>query len=127
MPNTIVTQVLEQGHKFIVVKYTILGDGSGEETATVLFNASLYGAKTDNKLYDISYDLNGFSAELFWEADTAAALMSLAASQPYHECLVKLGGYKNNGGAGQTGSILITTTSLGAADNGHIIFRISWR
>jgi len=127
MPNIITTQVLERGPKFTVVKYTIIGDNSGEETLTKLFDASLYSAATDDKIFDISYNLNGFTIELFWEADVNVRLMSLAGNHPYKESMIKFGGYKNNGGEGQTGSILFTTTNLGKDDDGHIIFRIAWR
>jgi len=127
MANVILTQVLERREKFIIVKYTITGDGSGEFTLEKLFDNSLYNTNVNNKIYDIEYDLNGFSAELFWDATAPVALTSLSASHPYNANFILLGGLKNNGGTGQTGDILMTTTGLGAAETGHILFRISWR
>lgn len=131
MAHTITPQVLEAGNKFTVVKYTIQGDSktATELTNTVLFDASSFGTKTNNKLYDISYDLNGFSAELLWDATAPVQMISLAKDRPTRDEYIRVeGGLINNGGAGRTGDILITTTGLAStAYVGHIILRVAWR
>lgn len=129
MPHTVTTQVLERGPKFTVIKVNIKGDAgtATELVKAVLFDASAYSTKVANKLFNISYSLNEFSAELFWDAATDVALLSLAKSRPYHMCYIPFGGLKNNGGAGVTGDILITTSGLASTSlDGHIILRMAW-
>lgn len=131
MAHTITTQTLESGNKFVVVKYTIAGDSktATELVNTVLFDASAYGSKTNNKLYDISYALTGFSAQLLWDATAPVPMISLSKDHPYDICYAYTeGGLINNGGSGRTGDILITTSGLASTSFvGHIILRVAWR
>lgn len=130
MAHTITPQVLERGPKFTVVKYNIKGDSktATELVNAVLFDASAYGTKTDNKLFDIMYDLGGFTADLFWDATANVPLLTLAKDREEETCFIKMGGLRNNGGTGRTGDILITTTGLASTIlSGHIILRVAWR
>ena len=47
MANTITTQTIVDGERNLVTKTTILGDGSGEETATLLIDASTFSGAPD--------------------------------------------------------------------------------
>ena len=130
MAHTITTQVLEDGNRNTCIKVNIKGDGaSGELSKAIIFDASAYKTgSADNKLMDIDFCLNGFSAELFWDASTDVPLISLdqdiSEDMHYHHC----GGLINNGGTGRTGDILITTNGLGASTNdGYIVFHIDQR
>lgn len=130
MAHTITTQVLESGNKFVVTKYTIAGDAKdgSELTNAVLFDASAYGSKIDNKIYDISYDLNGFSAQLLWDATSKVPAMALAKDHPETTDFINVGGLINNAGSGKTGDILITTNGLASTSGvGYILLRIAWR
>jgi hypothetical protein len=84
--------------------------------------------KTDDKLFDIEYCLNNFSAELFWDANANVSLLTLIKDYPYKDCfIIKEGGLRNNAGTGKTRNILITTNGLaGSSYDGHIILRVSW-
>lgn len=133
MPNTITRQTLVDGDRALIVKVNILGDGSGEETDTVLIDASTYSpAATENKLRKIEYCLNGFTATLEWDGATDAPLISLASDHPYFvqydfcEDSLQSGGIVNNATT-PTGDVLITTAGLGAGDNGHIILYLAKR
>lgn len=130
MANAITTQVINDGQRNVVIKVTIVGDGSGEETKTVLFDASAYTpATTNNNLRRITYLLNGFDAVLYWDATTDVVLMPL--DQDLQEDVdftgenTRYGGIPNNGGAGRTGDILITTTGLGSGDVGYIVLHLN--
>lgn len=130
MAHTLTTQILEQGMKFVVIKVNIKGDGaSGELAKEILFDASAYSLKIKNKLCDISYVLNGFSAELFWDATTDVPLLSLAKDFHFKECFIReMGGLRNNAGDGVTGDILISTLGLATKTyDGDIILRVAWR
>jgi hypothetical protein len=130
MAHAVTTQVLLDGPRQTIIKVTIKGDGaSGELSKAVVFDASAYDPEaTSNALMDITYCLNSFSGELFWDATTDVAMMSLATDHPHHECFFQEGGLVNNAGTGVTGDILLSTVGLAATTtDGYIIFHIKKR
>jgi hypothetical protein len=129
MAHAVTTQVLEYGPKFTIIKVNIKGDSgtATELVKAILFNASDYSTKVADKLFDIEFCFNGFSAALFWDANTDVPLISIPTDHPYNYSFVMLGGLKNNAGTGVTGDILISTTGLASTSkDGHIILRMSW-
>jgi len=124
MANTITSQTIVDGTKNLIVKIDILGDASGEETATVIVDASTFTpAYTDCSLVGIHATLVGFTARLYWDATANVPLFSIA---DYEVNLTtqevrRFGGLPNNAGAGKTGDVLMTTAGLGAADHGTLI------
>lgn len=130
MAHAVLTQVLLDGPRQTIIKVTIKGDGtSGELAKAIVFNASSYDPEAiSNALMDITYCLTSFSGELFWDATTDVALMSLATDHPHHECFFQEGGLVNNGATGVTGDILLSTVGLAASTaDGYIIFHIKKR
>jgi len=125
MANTITKQTLVDDIRKTVVKITIVGDGSGEETNYVLYDASSYTHNSiNNKLMKLEYALNGFTANLNWDATADVFIMNLLDKYPFKHCFEWFGGIINNSGTGKTGDILMTTIGLGAADVGTIILTV---
>lgn len=135
MAHTVTSQVLVDGSKITIVKINIKGQAA---TATELvkyaiFDASAYRTGSlENKLYRIQYCLNGFSAELFWNAATDIPLMSIAADHPTNHEFFNgeegFGGLPNNAASGKTGDILITTNGLASSTkDGFIILYVKER
>lgn len=131
MAHTITKQTIVDGHyRNTVVKINIKGDGaSAEFNKQILFDASDYATgSTDNKLMQIQYFLNGFTAELFWDATTDVPLISLNKDIDRKEKFWRVGGIVNNGAAGRTGDILISTSGLNASTkDGYILLYIKER
>ncbi len=129
MAHVVIASVIEQGPKFVVFKTTIMGDGSsGELSKYLLFDASYFGTNTKEKIFDVEYCLNGFTAVLYWNATADVQLMSLAKDHPSHINYIPFGGIPNNAGTGITGDILISTTGLASKTyDGHIIIRLAWK
>jgi hypothetical protein len=130
MANSLEKQTIIDGSRNLVVKIHIEGDGSGDESETVLIDASSYSpASTDIKIMGIHSTLSGFTADLLWDATTNVAIMNL----PDYEYNLNgpqighFGGLVNNAGAGKTGDILVTTSNLGAGDHGTIILEMKKR
>lgn len=127
MANTITKHTIQDGSKNLVVKVHILGDGTGEETALVLLDASSYTpAFTSGKLIGVHSALNGFTAHLDWDATANIPLLDIPDYE-YNlngEQIGWFGGIPNNAGAGKTGDILMTTIGLGAGDHGTLILEI---
>jgi hypothetical protein len=131
MAHTITTQNIIDGRKVTVLKINIKGDSgvAAELTKAIIFDASSYvTASTHNKLMQIEYCLNGFSAELFWNASADVPLMSLEKDKAYEAEFWDVGGIVNNGSTGRTGDILITTNGLiSSAKDGYILLYLMQR
>lgn len=127
MVNTITTQTIVDGTRNLVVKVDILGDGSGEETGTVIIDASSFSTtSTDMSLCGFWSALNGFTARLEWDATANTPLLSVVDYDMEISCSDTkfYGGIPNNAGAGKTGDIVLNTTGLGNGDNGTMIFSL---
>jgi len=128
MANTITKQTIVDGSKWLIVKIHIEGDGSGEETNTVLIDASTYNpAFTNESLSVIHANLSGFTCDLLWDATANVPITNVPDYEVHLSCdeMKALGGgIPNNAGAGKTGDILLTTIGLGANDHGTITLKI---
>lgn len=123
MPNAIEAQTLVNSVRNLVVKVTIDGDGSGDESATTLINVSDYTA-SEVKIDRIQSAFVGFSASLYWDATTDKLFMTVPDYQ-FNQDYNSFGGLINNAGAGVNGDIVFTTVGLGANDHGHIILEMT--
>lgn len=120
MANTITKTTLEDGVRNLVVLVNISGDGSGEETNTVLIDRSAFAPTAGLKLAveKIEGNLSGFTAVLSFDADADLVIAQLPADQFCYDWN-DIGGIASpKAGAGYNGDLLISTASLGAGDNG---------
>jgi hypothetical protein len=124
MANTIISKTIQDGKRNTIIKIDIVGDGSGEESAVKIFDASTFLNTTVNKKVNrIQYALNGFSAKLLWDnGSNGKPLLSLVTD--HYSDFEFDGGLSNTDITNRTGNILITTTGLGSNDNGSIILYI---
>lgn len=120
MANTVARRVILNGSRNYVVEFTVVGDGTGEETLTRI-NETSGDMGTDNKIMSINYVLNGFNAKLYFDASTDLFAWGLDSDKQETVKFNKVGGLVNNAGTGKTGDLLITTTGLGIGDSGSII------
>lgn len=124
MAHSIVPNVYVNGESNLVINTCIVGDGSsGELSATQFIDVSTYGV-SEVKIKRIKTSLVGFSAILYWDADTDVPIISVPDyefGEEYHE----FGGLWNNAGDGKTGDIMISTFGLASSSNeGHIIVEL---
>lgn len=125
MANTIAKQTLVDGEVNLVVKVSVTGDGSGEETGTTLIDVSSYsGAPSRVKMLEIQGALRGFAVTLEWNATANLDFFTIPAEIEINENFQRFGGIINNGAAGVDGDINISTTGLGAADEGSFILHM---
>jgi len=126
MANIVQIQTIVDGSTNTIIKVDIIGDGSGDEAKTVIFDASTYVNNTpQKKLWKMEYQLNGFSGFLEWDATVDKPLITM--DEGLHEEVdwsLWFGGYLNNYFAGITGDILLTTSGLGAGDRGYMILQV---
>jgi hypothetical protein len=123
MANTITKTTIQDGKRNTIIKVDIIGDGSGDESNYLIFDASAYYNPTVNKkLNRVKYTLDGFSARLIWDATIDAPLLTLEKDKYSDFCFD--GGLSNTYFPGRTGDILLTTIGLGAGESGTIILHI---
>lgn len=130
MSNTIDTRTIQDGPKNLVVEVFILGDGSGEETATQLIDVSDYsghGVDWDEvSVRKITHELTGFSVNLLWDATTDDQFVALSDDGSSPHDYTKFGGLINPGSTGFTGDIMFSTVGLGSGDVGHMVLEM-WK
>lgn len=125
MANTFTTQILNDGIRNTVIQAYLESDATGEESNTVLVDASaLSGTFSKLKVKRIHSTLTGFNAKLLWDATANVPFLNLIDGET-DEDWTKQGGLQNNAGAGVTGDILITTDGFTAAtDQGSITIHV---
>jgi len=127
MPNTITIKKIVDGERNYVVEVDILGDGSGEESETVVVDFSDLAAVVRAPALTVSVDkvgwsFSGFSATALWDASTSVRMFEMNENNGGFD-FKKFGGPITNPKAtGFTGDIVFTTVGLGAGDHGYIRF-----
>lgn len=120
MAATATQQVLNNGSRNLVLKYTIAGT-TGDTTAGVLVDASALGVDSGMRLVKVTSSLTGFSCNLLWDATANVNIVELPADDDYSADYSSFGGIDNNAGAGVTGDVLFTTTGYTAGGDGGVI------
>ena len=113
MANSIVTTYQLNGSRVFTAKIDIVGDASGEETVAELIDiADLTNDPASFKIRAIQWALEGFSAQLLWEATTDDHAFSLPAGSDglrFNDTGTHL---VNPLSTGYTGKLLMATTGL---------------
>jgi hypothetical protein len=121
MANTISKTTIEDGPRNLVQLVNIVGDGSGDESSTLLVDRSAFTPTTGTKTVvdRIEGHLSGFTAALSFDASADLTVARLPDGHPFEFDWKRVGGVASTkAGTGANGDILITTTSLGASDGG---------
>jgi len=124
MAATATQQIIANGPRNLVLKYTIAGT-TGDASAATLVDVSALDSSigvNDLSLISVQAGLTGFSCKLAWDATTDVDLIEIPADQSFEQDYSRFGGIKNNAGTGSTGDVVITTTGYTAAagEGGHI-------
>lgn len=116
MANTVTTTTVYGGgdSRYVTTLTTILGDGSGQVTDSIIYDNSAFVANvTKGTLVYLDVAATASTGILIeWDQTTdflAWAGNGLYPTKKKFECF---GGIKNPGGTGATGDLLVTTTGL---------------
>lgn len=122
MAATATQQIIANGPRNLVLKYTIAGT-TGDTTAGALVDISALDSSvgaSSLKLMGAQWGLTGCSVNLLWDATANVSLIECPAGSDSQD-FSKFGGIPNNAGTGVTGDVLFTTTGYtGSGDGGHI-------
>jgi len=121
MADALTSQVIRDGPRSAILKFTNISDGTGQAAAVLVDVSSLSSDPLTNQvcngvtLQSISYSNVGMGVNLLWDANANVPLINLL--QNWSDQLdFSDYGIPNNSGTGRTGDILITTTGATAGD-----------
>jgi hypothetical protein len=129
MADAVATQILFEGDREVIMKFTDLSDGTGETKVAKVDPSTLaksYAGKactgvTITKIYAMTH---GMEVAMYWNATTDVVIAVIPQNTNYvsdYECF---GGLWNNAGAGKTGKILFSTLDASAGDAYTIILEM---
>ena len=125
MADAVATQILFDGAKTAVMKFTNVSDGTGENnvvkvdvSALSSFQGSPCKAVDIERIYAATH---GMGVDIKWDATTKV----LAYTVPYNTMqsldMGDFGGLTNNAGTGKTGDVLFSTFDASSGDRYTII------
>ena len=128
MAATTTQQILNNGSRNLVLKYTIAGT-TGDVTNGKLVDMSALDSSLGIgglKLTRAQWSLTGFSCKLAWDGGPDVDLLELSSGDGSVD-YTDIGGIVNNA-TQQSGDVLITTTDYGAGgEGGHFILEFKKR
>lgn len=126
MANSVTMQTMHDGHRNLVVEIKIAGDGSGEESGTLVIDVSSYAAPVPSevRILTVTANLGSFDASLYWDATTDVMAAAISGGGSSTSDYRPIGGLKNNAGTGKTGDILLSTLGLATGERGTILLEM---
>jgi len=130
MADALTSQVIQDGARTAILKFTNISDGSGQ-TAAVLVDVSTLtsdpqtgAACTGVTLQTITFSNIGMGVELLWDATTDVPLLNLP--QDWEDTMdFSAFGIPNNSAAGKTGDISVTTVGATATDTYFLVLTLT--
>lgn len=111
MAVTTTSQVLYDGDRNVVMQFTGIGDGAGDETLALKVDCSALNPPCRSvKIKCIQYDVAQGALELLWDAATPVSFLLLDGHDEID--YRKINGLVNGGGVTATGNILFSTKSF---------------
>lgn len=126
MADAVTTQVLQDGERLYVAKFTNISDGTGESAVTKIdvstlarnaFNLACNGLK----LAKIWAQTDGMGVNILWDATTNVITETVPQNVMYTADYNCFGGIPNNSGVGKTGNLLFSTVGASSGDRYTII------
>lgn len=121
MADAVATQILVDGAKNAVLKFTNTSDGTGEAAVVKVDVSTLFGAPSEVRIDKIWYSTQGMSVNVLWDATTDVVAWLLPLDQSDTLDFTQFGGLNNDSGSGKTGDISFTTVGHTAGDTYSII------
>ena len=130
MADALTSQIIQDGPRSAILKFTNISDGTGQAAAVLVDVSTLSADPLTNQvcngvtLQTISYSNVGMGVELLWDANVNVPLLNLL--QNWSDQLdFSDYGIPNNSGTGRTGDILVTTTGATAGDSYFLLLTLT--
>lgn len=139
MADTVTSQLLENGQRLVVYKFTNLSDGTGEAgvvkvdaTATgplgIIVQGQTFYPGTNLKIVEIKYSVFSMGLRIQWVATSAVDCLVLQATDHWKILDERMGFgglYVPSGTTGATGSIQFTTVGAASGSGYTIIMTLT--
>ena len=129
MADAVATQILFDGERMAIMKFTNISDGTGEVKVTKVdvstltpspFSKACDGV-TITKIHALTH---GMEVDMYWDATADVLIASIPQNTMYSMDLTQFGGLWNNAGAGKNGDIQFSTRDASAGDTYTIILEM---
>ncbi|MEN9418429.1 MAG: hypothetical protein RI988_2049 [Pseudomonadota bacterium] len=129
MADAVASQILFEGDRKVIMKFTNLSDGTGEVKIAKVLPASLAPsnagkactAVTITKIYAMTH---GMEVAMYWGATADVLIALVPQNTNYVADYESFGGLWNNAGAGKTGNVLFSTVDQTLGDAYTIILEM---
>jgi hypothetical protein len=124
MADTVTSQLIHDGPRNAVYKFTNTSDGTGESAVTKVDVSGLSGAPAAVRIDKIEATTHGMGVDILWDADTDELAWNIAADIADSFDFSDIGGIANDAGTGVTGDIKFTTVAATSADRYSIVLHL---
>jgi len=129
MADAVTTQILFDGERTAIMKFTNISDGTGETKVTKVDVSALTPSSfskacdgvTITKIHALTH---GMEVDMYWDATTDVLIGVIPQNQMYSMDLTQFGGLWNNAGAGKNGDVLFSTRDASTGDTYTIILEM---
>jgi len=129
MADAVTSQVIFDGSKTAVMKFTNISDGTGESAVIKVDVSALTSYQgtpcTSVNLIRLDAMTVGMGVDILWDATTDVVCYTIGADQFITFDFERFGGLSNNAGAGKTGDVLFTTVGATAGDRYTVVLEMT--
>ena len=111
MVDTVTTQILRDGRRNVVIKFTNISDGTGETAVTKVDVSALSESPARVRITRVDYTTAGIGLDILWGADADVLAMTIPQDMSDTLDYRWFGGVTNNAGSGRTGDIKFSTNN----------------
>jgi hypothetical protein len=124
MADAVATQILEDGKRNAVIKFTNVSDGTGEAAVTKVTPSALQGAPTMVVIRRIKASTFGMGVDILWDATADVLAWHVPTDADINQDFTFGGGLVLPAAAGRTGLIQFTTVGHAAGDRYSIVLEL---
>lgn len=126
MADAVTTQVILDGERLYIAKFTNISDGTGENKVLKIdvstLNPNAFGLACDGvKVNKIWATTHGLEVQIYWDASTDQYCWLVPQNTNYLMDFSTFGGISNNAGTGENGDVLFSTADASAGDSYTIV------
>lgn len=121
MTDTVTTQILRDGRRNAIIKFTNISDGSGEAGVIKVDVSALSESPTSVKITRIDYTTAGIGLDVLWGANTNVLAFTIPQDTSDSLDYKWFGGLHNDAGAGKTGDVLFSTNNSPLAGDRYTV------
>ena len=129
MADAVTSQVIFDGTRTAVMKFTNISDGTGETAVLKVDVSALTGSQgtpcSGVNIVTLDAMTVGMGVDILWDASTDVICYTIGADQFVSFDFSRFGGITNNAGSGKTGDIMFSTVGATAGDRYTIVLEMT--